>query len=152
MTLSMKKLIVLLAASLLAAVSLNAQSVFSGSQLTEYTIEKSESLGGAAKMAGDVVVGYTTGQISGKITFNSKTKTISFKDRTIRYKDSALKIENFENSSLTSTNATLLENDGNVILQIIEDYKKQTVNILIQWPDYSASRIFAKFKGSRGLR
>ncbi len=148
----MKKLIVLFAAGLLAAASLNAQSVFSGSQLAEYTIAKSESLGGAAKMAGDVVVGYTTGQISGKIVFNSKAKTISFKDRTIRYKDSALKIEDFENSRLTSANATLVENDGDVTIQIIEDYRKQTVNILIQWPDFSASRVFATFKGSKKLR
>ena len=147
----MKKLIVLIAA-LLAAVSLNAQSVFNGLKRTEYTITKSESLGGAAKIAGDVVVGYTSGKVSGKITFNSKTRTIAFSDRTIQYKDDALKFEDFENSRLTSGTATMAGDDGEVIFQIIEDYLKQTVNILVQWPDYSASRIFATLKSSKALR
>lgn len=148
----MKKLIILVAAILFGAASLNAQSVFDGSKSCEYTIVKSESLGGAAITAGNEIVGFSSGKISGKITFNSKKKTIFFKDRTIKYKDSALKYEEFENSRLTSANATLVENDGDVIFQIIEDYRKNSINILIQWPDYSASRIFATLKESKALR
>lgn len=148
----MKRFIVLAAALLLAATSVNAQSIFEGLKRSEYQITKSESMGGSVKLSGDVVVGYTSGKMSGTITFNSKTKTIKFTDRSILYEPENLEVEQFENSCLTSAKAILLDDGGEVTFQIIEDYKKQSINFLVQWPDYSASRIFADFKRSKDLK
>lgn len=148
----MKKAAVILALLFIATSALKAQSAFEDSKKTDYTITESTSLGGAIKVANDVVVTYSTGNVSGIITINSKAKTIKFSDRRIDYGQSKLKVEQFENSCLTSFSAKLADNSGQVMVQMIENYQKETINLLIQWPDYSAVKVMAKLKASKILK
>ena len=147
----MKKAVVILAALLLSAVSLFAQSVFGGSKRTEYTITESTSLGGGVTISNSVVTS-STGNVAGLIQFNSKAKTIKVGDRKINYSNSDLKTERFDNSCLTSGKAQIANNGGEVVFQIIENYEKNTINMLIQWPDYSAVKVMAAFKASKEVK
>lgn len=147
----MKKTAVILAMLLFSAVSLHAQSVFDGSKRTEYTITESTSLGGGVTITNDVMTS-STGNVEGVVYFNSKAKTIKVGDKRINYINSDLKVERFENSCLTSGTAELASNNGPVVFQIIENYEKGTINMLFQWPDYSAVKVMAKYKASKDVR
>lgn len=146
----MKKPIVILAMMMLSAITLCAQSVFDGSKRTEYTITESTSLGGGVTISHDVLTS-STGNVSGAVLFNSKANTIKVGDKKINYNDSALKVERFDNSCLTSGTAELA-GGGPVVFQIIENYEKNTINMLFQWPDYSAVKVMARFKASKDLK
>lgn len=147
----MKKAAVILAAFLLSAVLLCAQSVFDGTKRTEYTITESTSLGGGITINNDVVTS-STGNVAGLIQFNSKARTIKIGNKKINYLNSDLKTERFDNSCLTSGKAQIANNGGEVVFQIIEDYRKNTINMLIQWPDYSAVKVMAAFKASKEIK
>lgn len=146
----MKKAVVILATMLLSAISLCAQSVFDGSKKTDYVITESTSLGGGVTINHDVLTS-STGNVQGAVQFNSKAKTIKVGDKKINYANANLKVERFENSCLTSGTAELV-GGGPVVLQIIEDYAKNTINMLFQWPDYSAVKVLAKFKAVKDLK
>lgn len=147
----MKKAAVILAAFLLSAVLLCAQNVFDGTKRTEYTITESTSLGGGITINNDVVTS-STGNVAGLIQFNSKARTIKIGNKKINYLNSDLKTERFDNSCLTSGKAQIANNGGEVVFQIIEDYRKNTINMLIQWPDYSAVKVMAAFKASKEIK
>lgn len=147
----MKKAVVILATMLLSALSLCAQSVFDGSKKTDYVITESTSLGSGVTISHDVLTS-STGNVQGAVQFNSKANTIKVGDKKINYNDSALKVERFDNSCLTSSTAELAGDGGPVVFQIIENYEKNTINMLFQWPDYSAVKVMARFKASKDLK
>lgn len=141
----MRKLIVtvLLVA---AAFTAQAQSLFNVEETRTYIITESTSLGGSAKITQDLLVGINTGNVSGKIVFNVKGKFIRFSDKKFNYDPEKFRVQNFDHFCLTSGKGTMPGQSGEIIFQLIEDLEGNSINLLVQWPDYSAVKIVAVLK------
>lgn len=128
----------------MAAISAKAQTIFEKDGTSTYMITESTSLGGSAKMTENIIVGYNSGNVSGKIVFNTKNKTIKFSDKKVTYNPDKFRVQEFEHFRLTSGKATMPNQSGDIIFQLIEDFEKGSINFLIQWPDFSAVKIAAE--------
>jgi len=139
----MKKLYVAMAILAMAAVSAKAQTVFERESSSTYKITESTSLGGSIKMTENIVVGYNSGNVSGKIVFNPKNKSIKLSDKKLIYDPAKLKVQLFEHFRLTTGKARTSNQEGEATFQLIEDLEKESINLLIQWPDMSAVKVSA---------
>lgn len=139
----MKRPAIIIAIILLASLPLNAQKIFEKEGTTTYKITESTSLGGSVKMTENIVVGYNSGNVSGKITFNTKNKTIKFSDKKFSYDPAKFREQSFEHFHLTSGKGTMPNQEGDIVFQLIEDLENGSINFLIQWPDFSAVKILA---------
>jgi len=140
----MKRFLVILAILAMAATSAKAQTIFEREGNSTYKITSSTSLGGSVKVTENIVVGYTSGNVSGKIIFNTKNHTIKFTDKKIIYDPANFKMQEFEHFRLTSGKATMPNQSGDIVFQLIEDLDKDSINLLIQWPDFSAVKVAAE--------
>ncbi|MCQ2181941.1 MAG: hypothetical protein MJY89_00840 [Bacteroidales bacterium] len=144
----MKRALAVLAILTMACVSAKAQSVFEKEGNSTYVITESTSLGGSVKMTENIAVGYNSGNISGKIVFNPRNKTIKFSGKKVSYDPAKFRIQEFEHFRLTSGRAATPNQEGDVIFQLIEDFENNTINFLIQWPDFSAVKVAATLEGN----
>ena len=136
----MKKFLIVTAALFLAVSSLFAQqSIFDVPSVSEYSITESVSLGNALTTTGGQVTGTVSGKISGKLVINTKANFLKIAGRTISYVPDQMKRKEVLNSVLYS--GTGLWDGNKVTFQVIEDYANNTVNIIAEWPDHSASRV-----------
>jgi len=140
----MKKTLLLIAMLAMASLSVKAQTIFERENNSTYKITSSTSLGGSVKMTENIVVGYTSGNVSGKIVFSTKNKSIKFSDKKMTYTPEKFKIQEFEHFRLTTGKGTIPGKEGEIVFQLIEDLDNDTINILIQWPDFSAVKIAAE--------
>lgn len=141
----MKKIISILSAIIFAASAAHAQqSIFDVPCVSEYAITESVSLGNALTTTGGQVTGTVSGKISGKIIINTKANTLRIGSHTISYVPAQMKRKEVLNSVLYS--GTGLSDGSNVSFQVIEDYANNTVNIIAEWPDHSASRVLGSLK------
>jgi len=139
----MKHIAILSAILLLASFSSEAQTVFNTEGTKTYQITESTSLGGSVKVTENIVVGYNSGKVSGKIVFNTKNKTVKFSDKKFTYNPEQFRVQTFEHFYLTSGKGTMPNQGGEIVFQLIEDLETGSINFLIQWPDFSAVKIIA---------
>lgn len=140
----MKKTAAILILALATVISLHAQSAFEGESKTEYQIVNSTSLGASVKMVDGQVLGISSGTVTGRITISPKNGTIKFSSRKIVYAPEKLIIETVENSRIIKGMGRTADSNENVGFQVIEDTDGGTINMIVEWPDFSAARIIAQ--------
>ena len=140
----MKKTAAILILALTTAMALCAQTAFVGDAKTEYQIINSTSLGASVKMVDGHVLGISSGTMTGKIVVTPKNGSIKFSGRKINYDPANLVIDTVENSCIIKGSGRTADTNEKVSFQIIEDREGGSINMIIEWPDFSAARIIAQ--------
>lgn len=148
---NMKKIAALVAALFAAGAVSIAGSVFAESTKSDYNITESTSLGGSVSITSDVVVHQSTGNVSGTVQFNTKTKTIKFVGRKVKYEKDALVSKVVGHSCITSGKGILVGDGREVIFQVIEDLRDNRINMIVKWPDFSSVRFLGELKSRSAL-
>lgn len=147
----MKRTLIAIVSFVVISIAANAQSVFSESTRSDYSITGCTSLGKSVVIQNGIVVSENSGSVSGEISFNTKTCTIKFSNRKIKYNPSSFIVKPMDSCCLTSGTGTLVPDGGDVVFQIIEDFRNDEINIIVGWPDNSSVRILAALKTRRQL-
>lgn len=147
----MKKVLLLISLLFLFAFAAKAQSVFTEMTKSDFTITDCTSLGKSVTISNGIVVSENSGTVSGEISFNTKTKTIKFSNKKIKYDPSSFIVKVMDSCCLTSGTGSVIPDGGDVVFQIIEDFRHNEINIIVGWPDNSSVRILASLKARKEL-
>lgn len=147
----MKKYLSIIAVLLAACAIAVAESVFAEFIKSDYEITESTSLGGSVSMSHDVVLHQNTGDVSGSVQFNTKTRTIKFSSRKIKYEEGAIVTKVINHACISSGKGYLVGDGGEVSFQLIEDMRDNSINMIVKWPDYSSVRFLAVLKSRASL-
>lgn len=138
--------IVLLVATAVC-LSAQSQSLFETSEKYDFSITKATSLGKSVRIQSGVVT-EKSGLVQGDISFNAKSCTIKFSDRRIKYNLEDLDIKLIDQAALTSGKGQMADGSGAANFQMIEDFRTNEINLIIEWPDHSSVQLLAKQKGT----
>lgn len=147
----MKKYLSILAALIAACAIAMAESVFAEFIKSDYTVTESTSLGGSVTIQHDMVVHQSSGDVSGNVQFNTKTKTIKFTGRKVKYDQNALITKVVGHACITSGKGYIVGDGGEVTFQLIEDFRDNRINMIVKWPDFSSVRFIAELKNRTTL-
>lgn len=139
----MKKLLIFLSVLFVSAGIASAQqSIFDKPCVSEYAITESVSLGSAITTSGGQVTGTVSGKVGGKVIVNTKANFLKMGGHTISFSPEKMSRKDVLNSVLYC--GTGISDGNQVKFQVIEDFANNTVNVIAEWPDHSASRVIGK--------
>jgi len=140
----MKKLMIFAAVAVLSVITLGAESIFDTEGKYDYTVTSSTSLSASVTIVNGQLMGVEKGEVTGKVSINTKTCIIRMGGKRVKYNPGELKTDTVENTNMISGKGMVNDLGGNAIFSIIEDTAEKTINMIVEWPDHSMVRFLAK--------